>query len=122
MKKYITSLTGLGALALARVALAAPQGPPVPMPEGALQTTTDVSGLLIVAVDWIFWALIVFAVAMFLIGGYYYVTSGGEAEKVSKANKTLLYAALAVVVALVAAGIPFVVVSFIGSPLGRGGF
>ena len=58
---------------------------------------------------------VVFGVAMFLYGGFLYATSAGEAEKVGKANKTLLYAAIALVVAFVAQGVPVLIASFLGS-------
>ncbi|HEX4104176.1 MAG TPA: hypothetical protein VHZ04_01710 [Candidatus Paceibacterota bacterium] len=90
-----------------------PTGAP-PTPITSLTGAGGVTGLFCSALDWIFWILIVLAVIMFLIGGYRYVTSGGEAEKVSKANRTLLYAAIAVVVGLVAAGVPSIVGSFVG--------
>jgi len=63
---------------------------------------------------WMFWGLIVLGIAMFFVGGYKYATSGGDAEKVSMANKTLLYAAIAIVVALVAKGVPLLIGNFLG--------
>jgi len=61
-----------------------------------------------------FWGLLVLSVAMFLVGGYMYATASGDPEKVGRANKTLLYAAIAVVVALVARGIPLLIGTFFG--------
>jgi Type IV secretion system pilin len=88
--------------------------PPVGIPTGPIQGTGDVVNIFCTAIQWIFWLLIVLSVIMFLVGGYRYVTAAGEAERVSKANKTLLYAAIAVAVAVIAAGIPALVSSFIG--------
>jgi hypothetical protein len=88
--------------------------PPVNIPQGVLTSTTGISNFFCTIVDWVFWGLIVLAVVMFLVGGYRYVTSGGEAERVSKANRTLLYAAIAVAVALIAAGIPSLINTFLG--------
>ncbi len=85
-------------------------GPMLPTPlTGILGLGYFVCGLI----PWIFWGLIVLAIIMFLVGGYRYVTSAGDAEKIHSANKTLLYAAIAIVVALVAAGIPYLVDSFV---------
>ena len=119
MKKYLISLAGLGVSVFARVALAltVPPPPTGPTPLGAVNNTNDVSALFCGILNWVFWGLIIFAIIMFLVGGYYYVTSAGEADKVSKANKTLLYAAIAVVVALVAEGLPYIVSSFLSSNL-----
>lgn len=107
-------------LAQAQVTGKAFPTPPILLPQGPLQQTGDVVNLFCSTIDWIFWLLIVLSVIMFLVGGYRYVTAAGESEKVSKANKTLLYAAIAVVVALVAAGVPTLVSSFIYGGYGGG--
>lgn len=57
--------------------------------------------------------LFILSVIMFLVGGYLYVTAGGGAENVSKATKTLVYAAVGIVVALVAASLPLLVGSIL---------
>jgi hypothetical protein len=119
MKKYLISLAAmLGAAAFARMAVAAvtvPKPNNITIGTSPVQATTDITLFLCGLLNWIFWGLIVLAIIMVLVGGYYYVTSAGEADKVSKANKTLLYAAIAVVVALVAQGVPLVVGSFLGN-------
>ncbi len=85
-----------------------------PLP--AYITSTDqVVKLLCNALGWMFWALMVLGIAMFIVGGYLYATSSGEAEKVGKATKTLLYAAIAIAVGLIARGIPVLVATFIGA-------
>lgn len=78
-------------------------------------TTGQVVTILCNALGWMFWALMVLGVAMFIVGGYIYATSAGEAEKVGKATKTLLYAAIAIAVGLIARGIPVLVATFIGA-------
>ncbi len=93
----------------------------VPSPAGLSGTlptpitqTSDITDLATGITQWIFWILIAFSIVMFLVGGYRYVTSGGEPEKVGSANKTLLFAAIAVAVALIAMGMPLLVASFLG--------
>ena len=76
--------------------------------------TQDVQNFLCAALVWMFWGLLVLSVAMFLAGGYIYATAAGDPEKVGKANKTLLYAAIAVAVALVAKVLPLLIGSFLG--------
>jgi hypothetical protein len=97
---------------LAQASIALPQGfnsvPPPP-----LQTTNDVTNLLCGSLTWVFYILLVFAVIMALVAAYKYVTSGGDPEKVSSASKTLLYVAIAVAVALIAKGVPYIVSSFL---------
>lgn len=108
------SFIGIAAASFSHAALnlSAPQGiPRIPTPP--LTSVLDIQGLLCGLVLWVFWGLIVFSIVMFLMGGYRYVTSGGEPEKVSSANKTLLYAAIAVVVALVATGVPYIIDTFL---------
>jgi hypothetical protein len=83
-------------------------------PTNIITNASDVTNLFCGALLWMFWGVIVLAVAMFLVGGYTYATSAGDAEKVGKATRTLTYAAIAVVVALVAAGVPVLVGSLFG--------
>ena len=84
------------------------------LPPPPITNTKDIEGLALGITLWIFWGLIVFSIVMVLVGGYRYLTSAGDAEKVKKANKTLIYAAIAVAVALIAAGVPLIVSSFLG--------
>lgn len=51
---------------------------------------------------------------MFLVGAYFYLTSGGNSEKVERANKTLLYAVAGIAVALVAKAFPTLVSRLFG--------
>lgn len=83
-------------------------------PTSTITSVSDITTLLCGILNWVFWGLIVVGIIMFLMGGYRYATSSGDPEGVSKANKTLLYAAIAIVVALVARGVPV----FIGSIFG----
>ena|SRR5579864_4731677 len=88
-------------------------------PTNVISNTTDVVNLFCGALNWMFWGLIVVGVAMFLVGGYTYATSRGDVEKVSTATKTLTYAAIAILVALLAQGVPFLIANFIGTSLGK---
>ena len=67
---------------------------------------------------YMFAILIVLSVIFVLYAAYLYLTSGGDAEKVTKATKTLTFTAVAIVVALVARAFPFIVGSFFGANLG----
>ena len=69
---------------------------------------------------WLFWILIILTVVFVLIAAYLYLTSGGDAEKVKKATKLLTFAAVAVVVALIARGFPFIISSIFLTRLSRG--
>jgi hypothetical protein len=64
-------------------------------------------------INWVFTLLLVLAVAFIVYAGYKYLFSGGEAEAVSAAHKMLIYAAIAVAVAMLSKGIVFVVKSLV---------
>ncbi len=83
-------------------------------PTNVITSPDQVVQFFCTAMLWMFWGLLVLSLAMFFVGGYTYATAGGDAEKVSKANKTLLYAAIAIVVAISAKGIPLLIGSFLG--------
>jgi len=61
-----------------------------------------------------FWVLIAISSIMVLVAAYMYVTAGGDSEKVSKAHKTILYAAIGVAAALLAKAFPVVIASIFG--------
>jgi hypothetical protein len=54
------------------------------------------------------------AVIMVLVGAIQFMTSAGNPEKVSQAKKTLIYAAIGVVVALLATGATSIIQSILG--------
>ena len=85
------------------------------LPTNLISTPQAVTAIFCNILLWMFWGLIVLGIAMFLVGGYTYATSAGDTEKVSKATKTLTYAAIALVVGLIARGIPTLIGSFIGA-------
>ncbi|HSX33044.1 MAG TPA: hypothetical protein VLF91_01780 [Candidatus Saccharimonadales bacterium] len=54
------------------------------------------------------------AVVMVLVGGFKYITSGGDSSKISSAKSTLLYAVIGVVIAVMAQSIVFFVLKKAG--------
>ena len=78
-------------------------------------TPDDIRSSLCGVVDWMFYGLIVLSVIMVLVSAFLFLTAAGDAEKVTKARKTLTYAAIAIVVALAAKGFPALIASFIGA-------
>jgi hypothetical protein len=81
-------------------------------------TTGWVTGLICTVLIWMFWGLLVLGTIMVLVGAYIYVTSSGEPAKVSKASKTLLYAAIGIAIAIIAKGVPSIVGSVFGQSVG----
>jgi hypothetical protein len=116
MKNYLYKAGPLVSLGLGLLMASFAQG--ATEPTGVIQSASDVTNLFCGALLWMFWGLIVLGVAMFIVGGYTYATSGGDSEKVSKATKTLTYAAIALVVALIAKGVPSLIYSFLGNNSG----
>ena len=53
---------------------------------------------------WIFTLAIPLAALMFMFGGFQFLVSGGSEEKVTKAKKTMLWAAVGLMVCLIGAG------------------
>lgn len=70
-----------------------------------------VSKLLCPVFDALFIVLIALSAVMIIFAAYLYVTAGMNSDQVSKAHKTITYAAAAVVVALIAKGFPILVSS-----------
>lgn len=66
-------------------------------------------GLFNTIIDYLFTILLVLAVVFIIIAAFRYLTAAGDEEKVGKAHKTLLYAVVAIAVALLAQGIVFIV-------------
>ena len=99
----ILSLSLLPALVLAQ--------PPgiTPLPTGELQEIGDVVEVVRVIADIIFTILMLVAVVFILFAAYYYLTAGGDPTKVTKAHNMLIYAAVAIAVALVAQGVEAIV-------------
>jgi fumarate reductase subunit D len=61
--------------------------------------------------NWMFWVLLAVTVIMVMWAAYIYLTAGDDTEKVHKATKTLTYAAVAIVVGIIAKGFPYLVMS-----------
>ena len=49
-----------------------------------------------------------------MVAAYKYLTAGGDPEKVKSASNILIYAAIAIVVALFARGLPTLIYSLVG--------
>ncbi|HEX4104177.1 MAG TPA: hypothetical protein VHZ04_01715 [Candidatus Paceibacterota bacterium] len=123
MKKFKQVMMEWGAPILALVvpalAFAQIEQPPVTAPGNItnINQITGTAGIICTIINWIFWLLIVLTIIFVLVAAFRYLTAAGDPEKVKKAGQTLLYAAIAVIVALIAKGLPLLVSSFIGGGL-----
>lgn len=110
----------IASLALPLLASAQIQQPPTgnaPAPYTNINQITGNAGIICTIINWIFWLLIVLTVIFVLRAAFSYLTAAGDPEKVKGAGTMLLYAAIAVVVALIAKGFPLIISSFIGGGL-----
>jgi len=67
--------------------------------------------------DWIFYLLMLAVMIMILVGGFMFLTAGGDSTKVSKAGKMIAFAIVGLLIGLLARVIPSIVkyVSGIGA-------
>jgi hypothetical protein len=82
-------------------------------PEAPIKKSEDITGFfnkIFKMIAQIFW---IFAVGATFYAGYLYIFSGGVEEKTGKAKKMLWYAIIAIVIGLMAYGLPQLVKNFL---------
>ena len=80
---------------------------------------TTVGGLADVlkgVIRWIYIIFFVIAVMFIIFAAFSYLTAGGDPEQVSKAKSRIIYAAVAIAVALLAVGFEVIIRNFLVSP------
>lgn len=125
MKKKVvefTKLFGPSIAAFALPLLASAQTGELPggyqgsaVPQSNIVDANGVLSLLCQVFTWAFYILIILAVIFVLVAAFRYLTAAGDPEKVKGAGNTLLYAAVAIGVALLARAVPLIIGSFIGT-------
>jgi predicted secreted protein len=63
----------------------------------------------------LFYVLMFAAIIMILIGAFNFLTAGGDQEKVGKARSAIVYAVIAIVIAVLARSVPFIIRTFVVS-------
>lgn len=114
---------GISILSFVLPAMALAQNIPVPTapvnpgapPQGHITSIQGVLNTVCIVFDWAFYFLVALAVIFIIVAAFKYLTAAGEPEKVKAAGSTLLYAAVAVGVALLARAVPLIVASFLGA-------
>jgi hypothetical protein len=94
------------------------QIPYSPLPASPITSVGGGIGFICFLLGWAFILLIVLAVVFVLFAAFSYLTAGGDTEKVAKANKSLLFAAIAIVIGLIAKGVPSLVATLFGAGAG----
>lgn len=103
-KSAAVALTAVTEFFVSRYAYAAP-----------IRNIDDFINKLCLVFGWMFTFLIALSSIMGLVGAYFYLTSGGDSEKVTRANKTIVYAVIGVVFALAAEYIPWMIARLLGA-------
>ena len=98
------ALLGLFGLPQAALAEGSILPPDVEVPP-ELDRNVNVATIVTQGLQWLMYAVGVISIAMIIIGGIRYATSGGNAEKVKSAKNTILYACVGLAVALLALAI-----------------
>jgi len=67
-----------------------------------LNTTINVT-------NWVFYIMMIISVLFVIVGGFLYMTSGGDPDKAGKGRQMITYAMIGIVIALLARVIPAIV-------------
>lgn len=104
-------VSALPLLALAQSGITTPVAPPT-----ILFNFQTVINILNTAVTWIFTVFLIVAVIFIIVAAFRYLFSGGDAAAIKKATQAVIFAAVAIAVALLSIAIRFVVQQIVGSP------
>lgn len=114
---FVLSFVGLLLLANTALGITPPSGgiggTPVPV------TVTSVGGLVGILTGVVMWIYIIFfviAVLFILLAAFGYLTAAGDAEKLNTAKNRIIYAVVAIVVALLAYGVDAIIRGFVVAP------
>jgi heme/copper-type cytochrome/quinol oxidase subunit 2 len=83
------------------------QGSPITEPNQFLDVIASV-------VKWTYAIFFIITVMFVLFAAFNYLTGGDEAEKIKSAHQQIMYAAIAVAIALLAVGFSFIIQRFLG--------
>ena len=81
--------------------------------EAPVQSTGDILALIVRIAQWMFGILLALGIVFVLYAAFLYMTSGGDTEKASTAQRVLTYAIVAMVIGVVAGGLPVLVQNLI---------
>jgi len=90
-------------------------GPVNPPPKAF--SFTEIIRILNTIVTWLFTIFLIVAVVFVILAAFKYLTSGGDPEKVKEASRNLVFAAVAIAVALLAISVRFLVQDFLQVPV-----
>ena len=79
-------------------------------PTSGLQVLSLIENLI----NWLFVGFMLLAVVILILAGWQFITGGGDPQNVAKARSKLLWAVIAIAIAVTAQGIPIVARSILG--------
>jgi len=117
MKKSILALgiASVCLLSFSGMASAIGETPPTTIPNTVTSATNFIT-LLNNIVNWVFVVVMVAAVIFIVLAGWQFITGGGDPQAVSQARNKLLYAAVGIIVAVLARGIVTAITSLVSGP------
>jgi len=92
-----------------------------PAGKGTVENVSQVVKITIDIVRWAYTIFFIIAVFMILMAAYTYLTAQANPEKITKATNQIIWASVAIAVALIAVSVNVIVRSFIGGNGGGGG-
>ncbi|MEE8131623.1 MAG: hypothetical protein V3T98_01080 [Candidatus Paceibacterota bacterium] len=108
-KISVGALIGLSTL-LGNAALV---GAAAPIPPSPVTTVTGMVDVIDNIVRWVYIIFFIIAVLYIILSAFTYLTAGGDEEKVKKAKNQIIYAAVAIIVALLAVGFQTIIRTFL---------
>ena len=109
---YFVASLSMSSVVAPLLVFAAPAIPPAPP---SLTSIDAFKTFLCTTIyGWVFFFFIFLAVLFVLVAAYKYLTAGGDPEKVKAASNMLIYVAVAIIVALLARGLPLLLYTFLG--------
>ena len=117
LKSLKTLLPSIVGAALPMVTLAQGSGIQAPVSPAPVNFTFQtVIAILNTGITWVFTVFLIIAVIMILVAAFRYLFSGGDPGKVAAATKAVIFAAVAIAVALLSISIRFIVQQIVGAP------
>lgn len=78
--------------------------------------STDLEGILNSVIGYVFMIATVITPILILIGGFYFMTSGGEIERVNTAKRIITYTVIGYSIILFSRGLVYILKDILGAP------
>jgi heme/copper-type cytochrome/quinol oxidase subunit 2 len=120
MKNFISTalISSICFLPLAVSAIAPgtiPEAGELGIQESPIETAGGLLSVIADVVRWVYILFFIVAVMFILFAAFNYLTAGGEAEKIKTSHRQIIYAIIAIAVALLAVGVTAIIQNFLQS-------